>query len=241
MKCQHCNVEIAENTKFCPACGKKQIDPRKCKKCGAVVAHGQDFCPVCGRRKRDSKLKTWVNDHNNLISGIQIAICVLMILLMFITSIDAPIFDKYSVKNPGTGSRYTYEDYIDSEDYSLMGLIGVEHADFSLNVILVLVTIIAFLCWKIFIIRTPWEKERTVVSLILAGLQTVMSVSLLFSLLDVGGRRTIDVVENVKVVLQYFRPQAPVYILTILSVILFVSTIFVAILSKNAKHTRSHR
>lgn len=50
MKCNHCNSEIAEGTKFCPECGNRieQPQPLKCPQCSTVVGEGVKFCPACG-------------------------------------------------------------------------------------------------------------------------------------------------------------------------------------------------
>jgi RNA polymerase subunit RPABC4/transcription elongation factor Spt4 len=50
MKCNHCNSEVAEGTKFCPECGNRieQPQPLKCPQCNTVVGEGTKFCPECG-------------------------------------------------------------------------------------------------------------------------------------------------------------------------------------------------
>jgi RNA polymerase subunit RPABC4/transcription elongation factor Spt4 len=50
MKCNHCNTEVAEGTKFCPECGNRieQPQPIKCPQCDTVVEEGVKFCPECG-------------------------------------------------------------------------------------------------------------------------------------------------------------------------------------------------
>lgn len=50
MKCNHCNAEVAEGTKFCPECGNRieQPQPLKCPQCNTIVDEGINFCPECG-------------------------------------------------------------------------------------------------------------------------------------------------------------------------------------------------
>lgn len=50
MKCNHCNAEVAEGTKFCPNCGNRIELPisLKCPQCNTEVADGTKFCPNCG-------------------------------------------------------------------------------------------------------------------------------------------------------------------------------------------------
>ena len=45
MKCNHCNTEVAEGTKFCPECGNRieQPQPIKCPQCDTVVEEGVKF------------------------------------------------------------------------------------------------------------------------------------------------------------------------------------------------------
>lgn len=50
MKCNHCNAEVAEGTKFCPECGNRieQPQPLKCPQCNTIVSEDIKFCPECG-------------------------------------------------------------------------------------------------------------------------------------------------------------------------------------------------
>lgn len=50
MKCNHCNSEVAEGTKFCPYCGNRIELPisLRCPQCNTEVANGTKFCPNCG-------------------------------------------------------------------------------------------------------------------------------------------------------------------------------------------------
>lgn len=50
MKCNHCNSDVADGTKFCPECGNRIEQPQllKCPQCSTVVGEGVKFCPECG-------------------------------------------------------------------------------------------------------------------------------------------------------------------------------------------------
>ena len=50
MKCNFCNTEVSEGTKFCPNCGNKIEVPQslKCPQCNTEVTEGVNFCPNCG-------------------------------------------------------------------------------------------------------------------------------------------------------------------------------------------------
>ena len=50
MKCNHCNSEVADGTKFCPYCGNRIELPisLRCPQCNTEVADGTKFCPNCG-------------------------------------------------------------------------------------------------------------------------------------------------------------------------------------------------
>lgn len=50
MKCNHCNVEVADGTNFCPNCSNRIEMPQslKCPQCNTEVADGIKFCPNCG-------------------------------------------------------------------------------------------------------------------------------------------------------------------------------------------------
>ena len=50
MKCQHCSMEMANDSKFCPGCGQPQRNPGIfCPVCGLEVTPGQRFCRQCGK------------------------------------------------------------------------------------------------------------------------------------------------------------------------------------------------
>lgn len=50
VKCSKCGNDMAENAKFCPNCGAKNVPAgtEVCPKCGASVKAGAKFCPDCG-------------------------------------------------------------------------------------------------------------------------------------------------------------------------------------------------
>lgn len=50
MKCNHCNVEVADGINFCPNCGNRVETPQslRCPQCNIEVADGVNFCPNCG-------------------------------------------------------------------------------------------------------------------------------------------------------------------------------------------------
>lgn len=53
--CLKCNVEIEDDSKFCPICGSKQeTEERKCIDCGTVLSKEVLFCPKCGTKQNDS-------------------------------------------------------------------------------------------------------------------------------------------------------------------------------------------
>lgn len=53
-ECKHCGAKIKKNAKFCPECGKSQLE--LCPKCGAEVSAKAKFCSGCG--EKISKEKT---------------------------------------------------------------------------------------------------------------------------------------------------------------------------------------
>ena len=50
MKCNHCNSEVVDGTKFCPYCGNRIELPisLRCPQCNTEVTDGTKFCPNCG-------------------------------------------------------------------------------------------------------------------------------------------------------------------------------------------------
>ena len=53
-KCVHCGAEIKKGAKFCPECGKSQVNT--CPKCGKAVPVNAKFCPECGEvLKKENK------------------------------------------------------------------------------------------------------------------------------------------------------------------------------------------
>ena len=54
VQCVHCGAEIKKGAKFCPECGKSQLN--LCPKCGKEVALNAKFCPECGEvLKKENK------------------------------------------------------------------------------------------------------------------------------------------------------------------------------------------
>lgn len=50
MYCKDCGAYIAENAKFCAACGKavEETKPIYCTQCGTLIEAGIQACPSCG-------------------------------------------------------------------------------------------------------------------------------------------------------------------------------------------------
>lgn len=53
MNCIRCRTRIAEDSRFCPACGTKQELP--CSQCGVLNFAGHRYCSACGAESSDSK------------------------------------------------------------------------------------------------------------------------------------------------------------------------------------------
>lgn len=52
MKCYSCGAEIPGDSKFCPSCGKSQVQQpaQVCGNCGQKIGAGQVFCSSCGAK-----------------------------------------------------------------------------------------------------------------------------------------------------------------------------------------------
>ncbi|MDF9407882.1 RDD family protein [Pelotomaculum isophthalicicum JI] len=52
MICDSCGAEIANDSRFCPTCGKQQAQPAQqvCGNCGQKISDGQVFCTACGTK-----------------------------------------------------------------------------------------------------------------------------------------------------------------------------------------------
>jgi len=49
--CSGCGEKISNKVKYCPECGKTQIEPKiTCQKCGYLVASSMKHCPECGNK-----------------------------------------------------------------------------------------------------------------------------------------------------------------------------------------------
>lgn len=57
MKCNHCEKEIQEGSKFCPYCGQKVEQVIKCPNCGNSIRPGDTFCMSCGYKVDTSEIE----------------------------------------------------------------------------------------------------------------------------------------------------------------------------------------
>ncbi len=48
--CPECSTEVAESSRFCPACGKKFTTSKTCAECSAIAFAEARFCSGCGSR-----------------------------------------------------------------------------------------------------------------------------------------------------------------------------------------------
>lgn len=58
MKCNHCEKEIQEGSKFCPYCGQKVEQVTKCPNCGNSIRQGDVFCMSCGCKVGSAETET---------------------------------------------------------------------------------------------------------------------------------------------------------------------------------------
>lgn len=49
--CKHCQASMPENSKFCPSCGKPQVEVETCVSCKGQIPKGSKFCPLCGSKQ----------------------------------------------------------------------------------------------------------------------------------------------------------------------------------------------
>ncbi len=58
MKCNHCEKEIQEGSRFCPYCGQKVEQVIKCPNCGNSIRPGDIFCMSCGCKVGSAETET---------------------------------------------------------------------------------------------------------------------------------------------------------------------------------------
>ena len=63
MKCNHCEKEIQEGSKFCPYCGQKVEQVIKCPNCGNSIRPGDIFCMCCGKKVGSVEIDSHMQDN----------------------------------------------------------------------------------------------------------------------------------------------------------------------------------
>ena len=63
MKCNHCEKEIQEGSKFCPYCGQKVEQVIKCPNCGNSIRPGDNFCMSCGCKVGSVESDSQIQDN----------------------------------------------------------------------------------------------------------------------------------------------------------------------------------
>ena len=242
-KCYKCGTELLNHEKFCPKCGKEQIDPTICKKCGAKIAENQEFCPVCGKKYGTSKAKAWTTTHKKLITLIQLIVSAITAILVFIPSISGPIYSK--MKEYYNAAKYwweepqytfrSYDKYITSVDYSIFDAMDAASGAFIWIIVILLLSIVAYMVWKILTLCNVIKEDFNIVSIGITALQLCSTLFFMFWM----GHKSFDVqlpIDGITLDLrQDYQPELVFYIFISLIALQLASTIFMAIMTKKKK------